>query len=317
MVVLQDIVKPYSCCPHVVVVIGKGGVGKTTVSLLLGSALARLGRTLVLSLDPAKHLAKYVGEEVVNREHEVEYNLAVRQLDIEKEVARQADQYSSMLKYLLPSLTVLNVESVVDVVKYMPGVEEEVFLRVLSDVYASRDYSFIVVDTPPTGVTLRTLYLPALYMVWLDKLIKVRERIVSLRYVIARTMGRRVELRDKALSMLLEMRERYSSLIGLLKNPERTSYVVVATPEPLPVYEMEETVGFLEKKLGAPVKALVLNKILPDEIAREMGVEQQQRGFIEKLSSIKKPVILISYLGRPTESFEDVKKLESLVEVVG
>ena len=76
------------------------------------------------------------------------------------------------------------------------------------------------------------------------------------------------------MSTLLEMRERYSSLIGLLKNPERTSYVVVATREPLPVYEKEETVGFLEKKLGVPVKALVLNKILPDEIARGMGVEQ-------------------------------------------
>ncbi|MFZ8791092.1 MAG: ArsA family ATPase [Thermosphaera aggregans] len=129
---------------------------------------------------------------------------------MEKEVARQADQYSSMLKHLLPSLTVLNIESVVDVVKHMPGVEE-VFLRVLSDVYASRDCSLIVVDTPPTGVTLRTLYLPALYMVWLDKLIKVGERIASLRYVIARTMGRKVELRDKALSMLLDMRERYSA----------------------------------------------------------------------------------------------------------
>ena len=65
-----------------------------------------------------------------------------------------------MLKYLLPSLTVLNVESVVDVVKYMPGVEE-VFLRILSDVYASQDYSFIVVDTPPTGVALKTLYIPS------------------------------------------------------------------------------------------------------------------------------------------------------------
>ena len=76
------------------------------------------------------------------------------------------------------------------------------------------------------------------------------------------------------MSTLLEMRERYSSLIGLLKNPERTSYAAVATPEPLPVYEKEETVGFLEKKLGVPVKALMPNKILPDEIARGMGVEQ-------------------------------------------
>jgi arsenite-transporting ATPase len=39
----------------VVIVLGKGGVGKTTVSILLAGELSRLGRTLLASFDPAGH----------------------------------------------------------------------------------------------------------------------------------------------------------------------------------------------------------------------------------------------------------------------
>jgi arsenite-transporting ATPase len=313
---LHELIQPCEGRPHLVVVIGKGGVGKTTSSLLLGHSLAGIGRTLVLSLDPARHLARYVGRGVLGGEVLLEDNLVVRQLDMEGEIARQASQYSDMLRYLLPSLSVLNIDNVVDVVRYMPGVEEEVFLRVLMESYGNAGYSFVVIDTPPTGVTLRTLCLPALYGVWLDKLIEVRGRIVSLRYAIAKTLGREAEMRDKALSMLLEMKERYARLMSLLKDAARTSYVVVATPEPLPLYELEETIDFLRRRLGTRPKALVLNRLLPPELARSMGVEEQQREYVEKLSSLKIPLVLVSYLGKSTESFEDVKKLEGLVEVV-
>jgi hypothetical protein len=47
-----------------------------------------------------------------------------------------------------------------------------------------------------------------------------------------------------------------------------------------------------------------------------MGVEEQQSEYVEKLSSLKIPLVLVSYLGKSTESFEDVKKLEGLVQVV-
>jgi arsenite-transporting ATPase len=313
---LTELLSPYTCCPHLVVVIGKGGVGKTTVSLLMGHVLSSVGKTLVVSLDPAKHLAKYVGEEVLNREKVLGENLVIRQLDVEREVSKQASQYSDTLRYLMPSLSVLNLDDVVDVVKFMPGVEEEVFLRVLMDVYCNSNYEFIVIDTPPTGVTLRTLYLPVLYEAWIEKLIKIRERIVSLRYVIAKTLGREGEVRDKALSILLGMKERYTELMSRLRDSSRTSYIVVATPEPLPVYELEESIGFLRRKLGVSPKAIVLNKVLSPEQARSMGVEEQQEFFISKLKSFKTPIVLLGYLGRPTESFNDVKDLEGLVRVL-
>lgn len=46
---------------RVVIVLGKGGVGKTTVSILLAGELSRFGRTLLASFDPARHLVRYLG----------------------------------------------------------------------------------------------------------------------------------------------------------------------------------------------------------------------------------------------------------------
>ncbi|MEM4434019.1 MAG: TRC40/GET3/ArsA family transport-energizing ATPase [Thermosphaera sp.] len=313
---LLNLLSPYECCPHLVFVIGKGGVGKTTVSLLFGLILSRIGNTLVLSLDPAKHLVRYVGEEILGREARIREGLVLKQLDVDMEVARELNRHASMIKDMLPSLKVLNIENVVDVVKYMPGVEEEVFLRILQETYEHVKYEFIVIDTPPTGVTLRTLYLPKLYEIWIEKLIEVRGKILSLKYAIAKTLGREPEVKDKALTLLTEMREKYSTLVNVLKDSSKTSYTIVATPEPLPVYELKETVNFLRLKLNTSPKILVLNKILPAEVADRMGLREQQEAIMSELSSYNIPLLSISYLGRPTESLEDIAELENLVKVV-
>ncbi|ABM80660.1 ArsA-related P-loop ATPase [Hyperthermus butylicus] len=48
--------------PHIVIVTGKGGVGKTTVCIRLAYELsASGGKVLLASLDPAGHLLEYLG----------------------------------------------------------------------------------------------------------------------------------------------------------------------------------------------------------------------------------------------------------------
>lgn len=310
---LIDALEPYDCCPHLVMVMGKGGVGKTTVSILMAMELSRRGKTLLLSLDPAKHLTRYLGL-IGETAEALEGGFFVRQVSIESEVAKLTSKYAELLRDLMPSLVVLNLDDVVDAIRYSPGVEEEVLLRQLEEVLKS-EYHYVVIDTPPTGVTLRTLVLPKLYLVWLDKLIEIRERIVSLRYVIARTMGKRVEVRDRALLKLYEMREEFKLLHSTLSSESRLSYVLVATPEPLPMYELRETYEFLKKNLGVRPKLLVLNRVLPDGLAAELGLLDIQRNFLDEVKGFGISYAVIEHLRKPTESIADIKMLRDMIKV--
>ncbi|MCX8195696.1 MAG: ArsA family ATPase [Acidilobaceae archaeon] len=304
---IAEALKPMSCCPHVIMVIGKGGVGKTTMSIFIAREMSKRGRTLLLSLDPARHLSKYLERGAPGMD--------VGQVSVEKEIEEIVLRHSDLLKALMPSLPVFNLDDLVDVVRYSPGAEEEVFLRKLLWAYRSK-YEYVVVDTPPTGVTLRTLALSRLYVAWLNRLIEIRERIVALRYTIARTMGRQAEMKDKALERLYELREDYGWLTSRLSSPDSTSYVLVAMPEPLPIYEMEETAKFLKERMGVRPKLLVLNRVLPEDVAKRLGVLEAQKKYEEQLKGYGVSYALVEHLGKPTEGLEDVEQLASKIRVV-
>ncbi|MDM7275021.1 MAG: ArsA family ATPase [Thermoprotei archaeon] len=302
--------------PHIFMVLGKGGVGKTTISILLSSELSELDETLLISFDQAKHIVKYLGLPKTMAIVKVREGLYASQLDVDELARKITMKYVDILREILPSLPVLNLEDVVDVVKYSPGVEEEIFTRSLLELYEDRRFKYIVIDTPPTGVALRTLVLPRLYEVWIENLIKLRERIVSLRYVIARTLGRKVELEDPALLRLYELKESYLKLAKLLSDPQATSYVVVANPEPLPLYEMREVIATLEKRLNVKPRLLVLNKALPDYVARELGVLEFQESVVEELKSMEYKSVMLEYVNKQLSSLSDVVELRKLVSVI-
>lgn len=316
MSVLAELLKPLEGEPHVVIVLGKGGVGKTSTSILIANELRSQGKTLLVSFDPAKHILKYLGLRKPTEVAEVAENLSACQLDIEASARSLTSSYSDLVAELFPSLTVLNLDDVTKVLKYAPGVEEEVFLRWLADAYESRGYRYVVVDTPPTGVSLRTLALPKLYLIWLDKLINIRERIVSLRYVIAKTLGRESEVRDPALRRLYELKNTYSKVKEVLSNYARTSYVVVTNPEPLPMFELREILSFLEGELITKPKLLVMNKVLPNEVAARLGVYEEQEEMLREFRSIECRSITIPYASNPPSSLDDIVKLREAVVVV-
>lgn len=299
--------------PHLVVVIGKGGVGKTTISILFSLELCKHGKTLLLSLDPARHMSKYLN--IGDRDYVVVLeNLHVKQVSVDKEIAELTSKYADLLRDLMPSLAVLNIDNVVDTIRYSPGVEEEIFLKVMLEALRE-NYDFVVVDTPPTGITLRTLMLPRLYLAWLEKLIEVRERIVSLRYVIARALGRKVEMHDKVLSKLYELRKDFEFLNSFLSSNEKTSYILVATPEPLPMYELRESYRFLSEKISVKPKVLVLNRILPVQVASALGLVELQERYISEISSFGVSYLLVEHMNKPTETLEDILALRERIMV--
>jgi len=307
--------------PHVIIVMGKGGVGKTTVSIRIAVELADKGMNVLLaSLDPAAHMMKYLGLPRPLIEKRVLSGITAIQYSIEPLAKKLSEDYSLLLKRLIPSLNALASFDIASAIRESPGFEEEVFLRIMEELYSREGVDAVIVDTPPTGVALRVLRLPDLYGFWLSRLRELRERIIATKYAIARALGKGGDVvNDPVLRKLETLENKYRKLGNELRNPARTSLVIVATPEPLPVHEarkvMEEAV-----RLRIRVEAIVANRVL-GERAGSIGVgeiEADSLREIEEIRCLQYPppgVVHVMHSLKPPSRLSDVVEMGGLINV--
>lgn len=126
----------------VVMTMGKGGVGKTTVAAAIAVELVRLGFPVHLSTtDPAAHVAEAVGEP--------SHGLTLSRIDPEVEVAAYTAQVLAAASELDPEALALLEEDL-----RSPCTEEIAIFRAFARVVAEASDRFVILDTAPTGHTL-------------------------------------------------------------------------------------------------------------------------------------------------------------------
>ena len=149
-------------------VVGKGGVGKTTTAGALAIALADAGTEVhLLSTDPAHSLSdlfdRPIGGEPVS--DVCSPNLTVEELDAERVVEQRFGSLAPALQDLIERGTYLDAEdaeSLLDAA--LPGLDElGAALRIAALARAERR---LIVDTAPTGHTLRLLDMPGVLRSW-------------------------------------------------------------------------------------------------------------------------------------------------------
>jgi len=130
----------------VVMTMGKGGVGKTTVAAALALALANRGHEVVLSTtDPAAHVSEALGADV---DH-----LSVQRIDPVAETQAYVDEVLSTQGVgLSPDSRALLEEDL-----RSPCTEEIAVFRAFARTVASAKDRFVILDTAPTGHTLLLL----------------------------------------------------------------------------------------------------------------------------------------------------------------
>ncbi len=117
----------------------KGGVGKTTSTINLGAALARLGRTVLLvDLDPQAHLSVSLGIPVENLRHTVG-DLLLQKGNIWRTVVRRG-----AMDILPSSVNLAGIEIELASVR-----RRELRLRELFEQIPDA-YDFILIDCPPS-----------------------------------------------------------------------------------------------------------------------------------------------------------------------
>jgi arsenite-transporting ATPase len=258
--------------PEFVLYGGKGGVGKTTMAAATALASARDGTaTLVVSTDPAHSLSDTLETDVPAEPAQVREDIPLFAAEIDPEAALEGGPLGeeSALQGVLGS-------GVTSLGGSMPGADEAAAVRLLIEHFEDPRFDRVVVDTAPTGHTLRLLELPEVLDSLAGKLLSVRERVGGLFDNLGDALGRGDEesADESALgeAKLEEFAARIERLRGALQDPTRTDFRVVMVPEEMSVRESERLLDRLDA-FGIPVGTVVVNRVLqdPSEVADVEG----------------------------------------------
>jgi arsenite-transporting ATPase len=251
--------------PRLTLVAGKGGVGKTTCAAALAlHATRRPGRTLLLSTDPAGTLGDALGVALGSDPCPIELpairrgaargSLEALQLDAPAERRRFLDRWRDTIVTIIDRGTYLDLEDITGLVDAaLPGADEIFAVLRLGELERSAVYDRVIVDTAPTGHTLRLLDLPRTFAATIELL----EAMQAKHRFMVRSLTRAYRS-DTADAFLDQLRRQTAALIGALRDPECTAALLVTRSEPLVVAETQRYAADLTST-GIRIAAVVVN----------------------------------------------------------
>ncbi|MDG5777005.1 TRC40/GET3/ArsA family transport-energizing ATPase [Haloarculaceae archaeon H-GB2-1] len=250
--------------PEYVLYGGKGGVGKTTMAAATGLASARDGTaTLVVSTDPAHSLSDTLETDIPAEPARIRDDVPLYAAEIDPEAAMGDGPLG--VDSGLGGLEEMLGDDVADPLGgSMPGADEAAAMRLLLEYMDDPRFDRVVVDTAPTGHTLRLLELPELMDSMVGRLLTFRERIGGMVDSFTGMFGGDDQQEDLGdLEDLEVLRERIERLRAVLRDPSKTDFRVVMVPEELSVVESERLLDRLEE-FGVPVGTVVVNRVMED-----------------------------------------------------
>ena len=253
---------------RIVLISGKGGVGKTTVAAATALRAAELGHpSLVASLDRAHNLGDVLGVKLTAEPSKVAgaSKLWAMEADPQVELRRQWRALSGYFARFFAWAGLGGVEA--DEIAVLPGLEELLVLSRLTELWESDRFALIVVDLAPTASSLRLLSFPELMAGPLGRLLKLERTFMRVtRPALKRLMSMPLP-EDDAYAALAALATRLVRLREILTNPQATVVRLVSIPERVVIDETRSAFTLLSL-FGLCVDAVVLNRVLPRELGR-------------------------------------------------
>lgn len=294
---------------------GKGGVGKTTVSSSLAVTLASDYtsdlKVLVVSTDPAHSLGdaldvdlkslpgkpilmtdpltagKLYAMEVDTEAALEKFQTALETFDIQK-----LSQALGVQPELLDGLGLSEFSNLLN--NPPPGLDELVALsNILNDPSITNEFDVVIVDTAPTGHTLRMLALPQFLDGFLGKLLELRMKLSGVANMLQSFLGggdaaaSRARTVDNALNQLEEFRTQMGYLRRQLRDGQRTDFVVVSVPTKLSVNESKRLMKELYDQ-GVKVSNIVINQCVVGSNGADDGSEAMKKYYERRRAGQKR-----------------------------
>jgi arsenite-transporting ATPase len=287
---VDDIAAPTGVdAPEYVLYGGKGGVGKTTCAAATALASARDDTaTLVVSTDPAHSLSDTLETEIPAEPTRIRDDIPLFAAEIDPEAAMgegplgMEDDALGGLGGMLGGDGPMGGAGGDDPIGgeegllggSMPGADEAAAMRLLLDYTDDDRFDRVVIDTAPTGHTLRLLELPETMDSMVGTIMQLRERFSGMMDSMKGMFGGDDVDAESGTESLEELSARIERLRAILRDPTRTDFRIVMVPETLSVMESERLLAQLTE-FEIPVSTVVVNRVMQDPsevLGREVDI---------------------------------------------
>jgi arsenite-transporting ATPase len=284
---------------RLIIVGGKGGVGKTTVSSAIALSLARKGHSpltvdrslstvnsqrstafkqiYIISTDPAHSLGDSLGMSIGDTLTPVDWkswladgslekdedglagrpiNLFAMELNAGRLMTSFKEKHRQVLTTLADRGTYFDQEDIAEFFDLsLPGMDEVMAIMEVSSILKSDACDLLILDTAPTGHTLRMLSLPGQMKKW----VRVLDLMQQKHRFMKAWASRKSYIRDECDAFLDMLSVDMGRIDRLLSDQSITRFIPVTIPEPMSIEETHRLVVALEE-MNIPVKDIIVNR---------------------------------------------------------
>ncbi|NQY30413.1 MAG: arsenical pump-driving ATPase [Flavobacteriaceae bacterium] len=240
--------------PKFVFFTGKGGVGKTSMSCAISLALSKMNKkVLLISTDPASNLDEVLDTELGSTPSLINNTKNLFAMNINPVIA--ANEYKEKVvgpyRDLLPKEAINQMEEQLSGACSVEIAGFNEFSKYVGDDDIIKQYDHIILDTAPTGHTLRLLNLPS---AWKD--------FIANNQTGSSCLG--------PVSGLVEQKILYEQVVDNLKDSSKTLLILVSRAEKLSLLEVSKASKELNEQ-GMKNQHLLINGVFKEDSSDEIA----------------------------------------------
>jgi arsenite-transporting ATPase len=249
---------------------GKGGVGKTSLAAATGVKLAQLQkRTLVMSVDPAHSLADSFDLESdlfhgrTSEPYQVNPNLWIHEVNIQKEIKRHWQEISSYVSAVLRTTGIKGIEA--EELAILPGMEELSAMMYVNQYRREGRYDVMILDCAPTAESLRFISMPTTLDWYMKHIFPFHRSMLKAVRPLANRVSP-IELPpDQYFANISDLFGKLEGVDRLLEDPNITSVRLVTNAEKMVLRETQRAYVYFSLH-GLTVDNVLVNRVLPDSV---------------------------------------------------
>lgn len=253
---------------RIILMTGKGGVGKTSVAAATGLRCAELGyKTLVLSTDPAHSLADSLAVPLGHEPVAILPNLWAAELDALKELE---GNWGAVKRYISEVLQARGLEGVqAEELSILPGMDEIFGLVRVKRHYDEGVYDVLIIDSAPTGTALRLLSLPEVAGWYMRKFYKPLQGMAQVFTPVFEPIFKKItgfSLPNKeVMDAPYEFYQELEVLEKILTDNSITTVRLVTNPERMVINESLRAHAYLSL-YNVATDLVIANRVIPDTV---------------------------------------------------